>query len=71
MVRKGPSGSLESHFSDHLDQCENRESSLRSPNLGQDPKSMVEVSSRHAVNLRKGSAGVKQAKAAISSAPLG
>ena len=32
---------------------------------------MVEVSNRHTINLKKGSAGVEQAKAAISSAPLG
>ena len=53
LVRRGPSGSLESHFSNHLDQCKNRESSLGSPSLGKDPKSKVEVSNRHVVNLRK------------------
>lgn len=71
LVRRGPSCILESHFPDHPDQCKNMESSLGSPSLGKDSKSMVEVSHRHAVDFWKGSIGVEQAKMAISCAPLG
>ena len=71
LVRKGPSGSLEAHLPNHPDQCKNSESSPGSSCLGQNPKSMVEVPNRHAVDLKKGSVGVEHAKAAISSAPLG
>lgn len=51
LVRRGPSCILESHFPDHPDQCKNMESSLGSPSLGKDSKSMVEVSHRHAVDF--------------------
>ena len=39
--------------------------------MGNNTKSLVEISHRHAIDLGSGSRGVEQAQVAISSAPLG
>nr|POE62352.1 hypothetical protein CFP56_44226 [Quercus suber] len=59
------------HIYDYYNQYKNREPSFGSPSMGENSKPVVEIPHRHSVDLRKGSPGVEQAKAAISSAPLG
>ena len=71
LVQRRCSCSLETHLPDYSNQCNNKEPSVGSPSMGKDTKFVVEVPYRHSFDFRKGSSGVEQAKAAISSAPLG
>ena len=63
--------SMETHISNHSREHENRESGIGSLSMGNNTKSLVEISHRHAIDLGSGSGGVEQAQAAISAAPLG
>ena len=61
---------MEAHLPHHSIQRCHSESPTRSSSMGKDTKSLVEISHRHAADLKKGSAGVEQAKAAIGNALL-
>lgn len=63
--------SMETHISNHSKEHENRESGIGSLSVGNNTKSLVEISHRHAIDLGSGNGGVEQAQVAISAAPLG
>lgn len=61
-------GSISSNYSD---QCENREIGSGPSGMGNDTKSMVEISHKPATNFGSKIGGVEQAKKTISDAVLG
>ena len=61
-------GSISSNYSD---QCENREIGSGPSSMGNDTKSVVEISHKHATNFGSRIGGVEQAEKAISNAVLG
>ena len=70
-LRRGINGCLEAHHADNSNKRENRGCEAGSSGMGLNPKSMVEVSNRCAINLEGGSTRVERAQEAIGNASLG